>query len=266
MTTDPDLLEEYRLTILAKQFAHPRSQQRMIGPSGLGTPCGRKLAYGIAQHPKVNDQAPSWRATVGVAAHAWLEGAFGSVTLPDGAPRYLVEQRVTVGQIGGADVTGTVDLYDRAAQAVIDHKVVGPSSLKAKKANGVGETYRAQRHLYGLGIAAAGHPVQQVGNLILPAAGDLHEAHLDIEDFDPDYARDVLARADRLAGALAVLPLELVLDAQPAVDDFCRSCDWLRRGSTNLRDGCPGVAPKAQQPALTLVNADNTNAAAAARK
>lgn len=247
-----DLRDELLLTIQAAQIMAPRSQQQVIGPSELGTPCTRKLAYKLAQHPAAADVEQSWRATVGTAVHAWLEEVFGRVLLPDGEPRYLVEQRVCVGQIGGQDIYGTADLYDKATCTVIDWKVPGPSSLKRMRARGVGDTYRVQRNLYGLGVAIAGHRVEYVANALLPSAGDLSDAVLDVEPFTPLIAIDALKRANAIADATNLVGLAAVLDGTTAVDDYCRSCPWLRRGSEDLTTGCPGVTPSSSDTTRQL--------------
>ena len=254
-----DLREEVTLTIRAAQMWHPRSQQQAVGPSELGGPCERKLGYKLARHPKVRDDEMSWRATVGVSVHAWLDKTFGKVMLPDGTPRYLTEVRVMCGHVGGVELWGTCDAYDKATTAALDWKIASPASLKRMRGNIVGPTYRAQRHLYGLGLIGAGHPVSHVGNVILPSAGELSDMHVDIEPFDITVALDVLARANRITAALDALPAATVLGGLDTAEEWCaRSCPWFRPGSTDVTSGCPGVLPPRAAPALTLVGADLT--------
>lgn len=251
------LREEITLTIQAAQRWHPRSQQQAVGPSELGAPCERKLGYKLARHPRVRDDDMSWRATVGTSVHKWLDRTFSRIVLPDGSPRYLTEVSVQCGEVGGQPLWGTCDAYDRATSTVLDWKIVSATSLRRVKSSGVGDTYRAQRHLYGLGLIGAGHSVTRVGNALLPSAGELHELHVDVEPFDITVAIDALARANRIAravrgdiGALADLPV---------AEDWCvRSCPWFRPGSTDVTTGCPGVLPPRAAPALTLVGANLT--------
>ena len=79
-----------------------------------------------------------------------------------GGNRWAPEQRVTVGAVGNATITGRSDLYDRISATVVDWKIVGPTTLRDAKANGPKPGYRTQGHLYGLGFTNADLPVDMV--------------------------------------------------------------------------------------------------------
>jgi hypothetical protein len=147
--SDPTLLRDELRHIIADAITnHPRSLQAAIGPSGIGTPCTRKLAHRLLNTPEVSTRPPAWKPTVGHAIHTWLEDAIRASNDP-GETRYLTELRVCIGQIGGVDITGNLDLYDRCTFTVVDWKSVGPSRLKHYRSKGPGQEYRVQIHSYG---------------------------------------------------------------------------------------------------------------------
>lgn len=229
---------ELRATIEDTIRAHPRSLQRKIGPSELGTPCTRKLAYKLTDtEPVVSHTA--WRPVIGTAVHSWLAEAFVQVKLPDGRPRYLVETRVHCGDIRGVALTGTCDLYDRVTGSVIDWKIVGPSSLRAAKA-GVRDAYRLQVQLYALGFTRRGLPVENVGIAYLPSTGELHDMHVAWFPYDPRDAEKAIETADGLMFAIETLGRETMFAALPTADDYCATCPFLDTRSTDPTRACPG--------------------------
>ena len=227
---------------------HPRSLQKRIGPSELGTPCERKLGLKLSGAPEgVRDARTYWRPQVGTAVHVWLEEAFEGVdeTMPDGGRRFLTETRVTVGEIDGEAVAGSCDLFDRLAGAVIDWKIVGKSTLdRVRRSGQVSDTYRTQAHLYGRGYAARGERVHHVVIAFLPSAGDLTDAVWWTEPYDESVALDALDRADVIAAGGRVLGWPKVLDALPRFDDYCRSCAF--HAVSDSETTCAGVPTKVQ--------------------
>lgn len=216
----------------------PRSLQRALGPSELGITCARRLGYRLTGTEPVNE-ADGWLAAIGTATHAWLERVFTRANKRLGVPRFITEQRVTVGQLGGEDVVGCTDLLDRTMSLAVDFKVMGKTSLDAFRRHGPSEQYRVQAHLYGRGWAAAGHPVDRVAIWALPRNSPLRDAHLWTEPFDERVATGALTRVEGIAslttamgtGALALLP---------TADSYCSYCPFFRSGSTDLGTGCPG--------------------------
>lgn len=236
-------------------FAHaaknaPRSLQKTIGPSEIGTPCARRLAYRLADAPEHNER-DAWRPTVGTATHAWIAEALAEHNIAHrakhGFSRYLIEQRVSVGFIRWVEITGSSDCYDRITAEVIDWKVVGTTSLKdARRAGGsaihkVG--YRVQAHLYGSGFVAAGLPVHGVNVVYLPSSGELRESVIQHEAYDASVAAGAIARANAIATAMDAAGAENVIGGLPRADDFCTYCPFFSPGASpeHVWDGCPGV-------------------------
>ena len=268
---DPALLfDELKAVIADAITAHPRSQQKRIGPSEIGETCARKLAYKTTGTTEARTLPPGWRPTVGTAVHAWLEEAF--ITASGQPARWLVETRVDAGPMAGTALTGSTDLYDRVTATSIDWKVIGPSAHKTLRADlnagrGPKRIYQVQLHTYGLGFTRRGLPVDRVMLVALPAAGELDDALWWSAPYNPQIALDAMARVDRIHGLATALGLAPALAAtngalhaagaghladpdtgpdSPAIgtDPYsCRFCPWLLGGSTDLSVGCPGAAP-----------------------
>lgn len=239
--TDPDhnLRDDLTRLITTHIAGHPRSQQTLPGPSELGTVCSRRLGYKMLGVPESNTDKDGWRPTVGTAVHSWLEKACDAYNRAHRFDRFYIEQKVMVGQVGGVDIHGRCDVYDRALAAPIDWKVVGPTSLKKYRINGPGEQYRRQAHLYGRGYELLGLPVEKVVIVLLPSNGDLRDMHVWSEQYDPQLAVDTLTRADgihSLTGALGAKALPLL----PTADGPCDWCPWRLPAATDLTEACPG--------------------------
>lgn len=239
---------------------HPRSLQKQIGPSEVGTPCARKVGYKLLGHPE-QPRAVNWKATLGTAAHAWMEGAFdadnvaGAARL-DGQERWLVETRLTVGYVPALGfITGHSDLYDRVTATNLDHKFVGPSQLRHYRKDGPGTQYKAQAHLYGQGWINAGYPCERVGIVFLPRQGELSEAHMWTEPFNPAAAEWALRRLGTIAGLTKALG-DAALGVLETADDWCSHCPFQRFGSDDLAVACPGDpsswSTRPQTPALSF--------------
>jgi hypothetical protein len=181
---DPRVMraELERIFVAAAENA-PRSLQAEIGPSEVGTPCPRRLAYKLAGAPEHNHRDP-WRPTVGTATHGWIADALAAHNLKThsgyGFSRYLIECMVSVGEINGRVITGHADCYDRVTCEVVDWKIVGATTLRDAKRAGAHEIfkpgYRVQAHLYGAGFRNRGLPVHAVNVAYLPASGELRDA------------------------------------------------------------------------------------------
>lgn len=260
----PDELGAELLDIVARDIENtPRNLQKEIGPSGVGSPCARKVGYGLLQIPKLNPIAePNWKAYVGQAVHSNLEGAMDRYNVLNAlhighAERFYVETKLQVGEIAGVPLTGHCDVYDRVSATVIDWKTCGPAMLKYYKANEPGSQYRSQAHLYGRGWSRyLGLPVDRVMLVFFPRQGELRETHIWHEPYDENVALAALSRADAITATLGALGPELGLATLPAVEDFCGHCLWFYPGgspSGELLDGCPGQLVAQQPvPALTM--------------
>ena len=253
---DPNLVADELLHIIAESITRqPRSLQKAIGPSEIGQACGRRIAHKLLGTPE-RTMPPAWKPTVGTAIHAHLESVFDAYNVANahtlnGQERFLIETKVTVGQAGGRDICGTADLYDRITGTNWDWKTVGPTQLKKYKAHGPGQQYRVQAHLYGQGWRNAGLPLTHVGIVFLPRNGDLAEAVVWSEPFDPQVATDALNRLEGIQ-----LAVDTLGPAAPGlftpVDDYCGFCPFFKPGTQDLTGGCPGVEAAAPAPALTL--------------
>jgi hypothetical protein len=234
---DPLLLAaELRWHVEQAITRHPRSQQTRIGPSELGTPCTRCLAFKLAGVPEQRD--PAWLPTVGTAVHAWLADTFTQANRGLDVARWLVEMTVDVGDVDGTAITGSSDLFDRVTATVIDHKVVGPTTLKTAKA-GPSAVYRTQLHLYGRGFTRRGLPVDQVAIWYVPRnAVTLDQAVFWSEPYDESVALAALARADALAKAIRLVGVDQVV-AGMSTTPGCYSCPGFPRAD-GTRAQVPG--------------------------
>ena len=214
-----------------------RSQQRRVGPSQVGVRCNRLLGYDLAVELDVEDQflapvvewwhprPPSdhWRATIGVAAHAWLESAF-SDGLPDECSElWETELAVTARSADGqVEVSGTLDLYSKEHSMVLDHKVLGTASRNRIIREGPSDRYRAQLHLYGAGAVAGGFPVDRVGLLVWARDGLASDLLVWEEPFDAGFAEKLLARVGAVKEA--VEKGATISDIPPTLGDDCHFC------------------------------------------
>jgi hypothetical protein len=230
----------------------PRSLQVAPGPSEIGTPCTRRLAYRVLDwEPKPNSDTDPWPATVGTSIHAWMAETYAAINDQDRATagagewqhdRYLIEHEITLP--GG--ITGHCDLYDRGTAAVIDWKTTGNDKLRKYRLHGPGPQYRAQAHMYALGMQLAGEHPEHVVILFLPRSGRIDTLHAWSEPYNPQVAVEALKRYQ------AVRQFHYTLDPekhpqrwalQPTADAYCTYCPWFLPGSTDLGKGCPGHHP-----------------------
>lgn len=252
-TSDLDLPQTTRddlLWIIKDAIAnHPRSLQKVIGPSEIGTPCTRKLGHKLAGTPEREHGTP-WRPTVGTAVHQWLHDvvdAYEATRAAQGLPRrFHTEQSVEPGDIDGTPVRGSCDLFDAVTGGVVDYKIPGPTSLK-KARGGPSETYRIQAHLYGLGWQRRGHDVKFVAISYLPSAGELHQAVFWSEPFDAATAEAALTRASGIAKAGRLAGWDAVLPQLATDDDYCQNCPFFDAGTTDLVTGCAGHEGRAER-------------------
>jgi hypothetical protein len=258
---DPALLGGELLDVIGTAIANqPRTLQKRIGPSEVGHPCPRRLAYKVMGAPEFNPhQGVAWKPFIGTCVHTGIEQVFirdnrrWSAEVGPGYERWACETRVDVGDINGAVIDGSCDLYDRITASVVDWKVVGPAMLKHYKADGPGPQYRSQAHLYGRGWRRAGHPVDTVMIVFLPRNEELHHTYVWHEPYDEQVAVTALQRLEAITAAAGALGAG-VLEQLPTADAYCYRCPYYKAHSTDLRHGCPGH-PGSQStptPALTM--------------
>ena len=214
----------------------PRSVQTAVGPSEIGHPCPRRLAYKLTRTTPTNGDTDPWAAIVGTSVHAWLADAFTAENQRLGRTRYYVETPVRVDD--ELTIPGTCDLYDTDTRTVIDWKVVGTTALRKYKAEGPRPVYRAQAHLYGRGFALMGEPVEHVALVFYSRAGFLAHTHTWTEPYDQARADAALARYASIAALAGTVHPEHI-PATP--DDSCTWCPFWAPATTDLALGCPGA-------------------------
>lgn len=215
----------------------PRSKQKHIGPSEVGTPCIRRIGYRLLEVEPVNNP-DNWLTTIGTAVHTWLADAYLEENAKHHPARYLVEHRVEVAD----GLAGSVDLYDVERKLVMDWKVVGDNSLRKYRSQGPGDQYRTQVHLYGLGFKNKGYDVEHVAICFLPRGGSLRGLHIWSEPFNEEVARAALDRLS-LAKEVTTVAGRQALPLLPATDAHCNYCPFFLPASTDLSTGCPGPSP-----------------------
>lgn len=228
------MIDELRQHIIDRETRRPRATQTAIGISEIGNPCSRRHAYKLAGTPKVNTGGDPWASIIGTAVHKYLDDAFTSTV------DWITDQRVTIPTPAGAPLTGTLDLYHCDSGTIIDHKVVGNTSLQRMRKNGPGDQYRTQVHLYGLGMQLAGYTVNTVAIMAWPRTGMLKDAWYWSEPYDPDLCEKALARLDSLQQVTALFGVDAPAHI-PATEAHCLYCPWFMPAASNITEACPGT-------------------------
>jgi hypothetical protein len=177
---------------------NPRSKQIAIGPSEIGDPCDRRVAYRLAQMEAVNRTFDPWAAIVGTALHSWLEDAFQAWNGTHPGSPWATETPVVLTDF----VKGRSDLYHSDWQCVIDHKGAGPDVMRKYRKDGPPPGYIVQVQCYGYGYEKLGIPVRKVALAFYPRAGWLRDLYVWTSDYDRSVAEEALARLSRIATEL----------------------------------------------------------------
>ncbi|MGH3380380.1 MAG: hypothetical protein ACRDP6_37160 [Actinoallomurus sp.] len=220
----------------------PRSRQSHIGPSEIGAPCDRKIAYKILDWDKANTDGDPLASILGTGFHAWAEAAFSR---PELGGRFIVEQRLKI--MPPLIPGGSCDIYDTLHDRVIDWKVVGDSMIRKYKAEGPKREYRVQGHTYGLGWELLGYTPKEVALAILPRTGYLSGMWMWREPYNRQIALDAIARVYGIRDLIIALDPERtpalwsLIPADPGWG--CKFCSWFKPRSTDLGEGCPGNLP-----------------------
>lgn len=235
-TPDVVLAQELSKIITDAGIYAPRSQQVYIGPSEVGEKCTRKLAYKLLAWEKVNEgSGGNWASQVGTAIHSHLEKIFAK--MPE---RYEVEAKVKI----RANLSGTIDLYDKQEGMVLDWKTTSPSNLQVRKREGATEQNIIQTMLYAYGKAQTGAKVTKVGLVYLPTGGSIQDMYISLHDYDEQIALDALARLDSIYALLTHADVE----ANPAMWEMiptapsrlCNYCPYFRPFSDDPSKACAG--------------------------
>lgn len=236
---------ELRRVVVEQANGSARNLQRHLGPSELGVACDRQVVGKLAGLPTTNHVVDPWPSIIGTAGHAWLADAFTAANAKLDFPRWLAEQRV----VPHPDHSGTADLYDAKELTVVDHKILGESSMaKIRSVAGPPVKYVIQLLLYGKGYRNLGLPVTRVALAAYPrtaasldglfvwerATGPQDDALIE-EVFKLTAQRKTLAAA-LVSGAISFNEIPTAPD-----DDECFFCPFYRpQSKRDNGPGCPG--------------------------
>lgn len=214
-----------------------RSQQATMGPSEIGTPCDRRVAMSLLRLPRVNPGGDNWASFVGTYGHTGLAEML--VWADAGSGRYVTEERV---EFPSRYVPkGTLDALDRMLTTVWDWKLMGQWSLDKLKIEGPSPQYRVQLHTYGYGLRIRGEVVSDVALIGMPRdKSTLDDLYVWTEPYNPQVARDALARVARIGETLAdedgADPLNF-----PINNTDCKYCPFHMPGAVRSEKGvCNG--------------------------
>lgn len=255
---DP-LADEVAEIIRYGDAQRPRSKQEAPGPSTLGNTCDRALAYKGRRTKGVSKISDPLIAINGTAFHAWMDYAVNLWNVKNCAQqhkpndqecshdgrRYLTEVRVEFTFPSGIKGTGSSDCFDVPAGRVIDWKVQGLDANKQMRRGRPPENYKAQTHLYGMGMENAGYQVNEVCLVSIPRSGRLSEIAIWREPYDRKVAEAALVRYE----SLIKLPDQLGVDEDESrwswiptgANPPCHFCPYYRPGEPISSTGCPGV-------------------------
>lgn len=159
-----------------------RSLQKAIGPSEIGHPCPRNVAFkiaGVTPNPNHIDPLPS---ILGVAFHSWMESHLPSDWLPES------KVRVT------STLSGHSDAFDTRTSTVVDWKLLGRTAHQKWLSGEVKTVYRVQAHSYGLGFLNGGRRPERVAVAAFCKSKPLTDMYLWSEPWNPAIAQKALNR------------------------------------------------------------------------
>ncbi|MGI9136402.1 MAG: hypothetical protein ACR2JS_04980 [Candidatus Nanopelagicales bacterium] len=253
--TNADVLVTELFQIIEQTIiGQPRSQQRRIGPSEIGVPCDRRIGYRLAGVDPVNDRGVAWKPYVGTSVHEQMADMMAKAEIArysDAAAteRWKVEERVSVGEIGETEISGSCDLVDVQHGAVWDWKFTTRNQIREHyRPHGPGDQYRIQAHLYGRGFARQGYDVRTVGVIFFTRDGEFTDRHVWHEPYDEQIAVDALTRASGIQSALDALGPDFTLPTLETADSHCRFCPWFRAGTSQIAQACPGHPQETAAP------------------
>lgn len=236
---------ELRRVVVEQANNSARNLQVHLGPSEIGHRCDRQVVGKLAGLPVTNHVIDPWPSIVGTAVHAWLADAFTAANAKLPAPRWLAEQRVTP----HPEHPGTADLYDAHELAVVDHKVLGESSMaKVRSAAGPPIHYVIQLKLYGKGYRVLGLPVRRIALAAYPrTAASLDGLYVWEQAAGPEddpLIEGVFKLTDRRKEmARQITSGRASLNDIPSApdDDDCFFCPFYRpQSAKDNGPGCPG--------------------------
>lgn len=242
----PSTVDLMRDVLRDLDASRPRSQQKRIGPSELGTPCQRQLAMKLADVPRQPQPGVPWAPMQGTAVHGLMEEALRLHNQQLGRDRWVIEERLHMDD----EISGSGDAFDVDTGTVVDWKFVGTTALRDVKRKTIPNDqlvkpeYRVQAHLYGLGHERAGRAVRWVRLVFLARSHDYGDSAEWTEPYDPDIAIRALIRYHATKDILAALNVAANPDKWPLVaaapGKACAWCPFRRVGGPADSTGCPG--------------------------
>lgn len=195
--------------LLLADRSRPRSQQREIGMSDLGS-CRRRVGYKLAGTKPVNEVG-SVQAVMGSAIHDMIADVLAQVAKPGD----LVEHEVTF-----AGIVGHLDRYEADRQTVCDTKTTSSRWLEHIKLHGPDHQHIWQVSCYAAALINEGTPVRAVQ--IDYIARDTGEEFVWSKPFDPQDVRDAL----QWLKVVRETPLDMLPREYDPESVFCRGCPF----------------------------------------
>ena len=240
---------DLRDVIVRQAHRQPRSVQRHLGPSELGSPCPRQIVSklcgpGVASY--TNHVADPWPSVVGTAVHAQLAQFFENENQLNGTKRWYTETRVHPHPL----YPGTSDVYDAVEKCVTDWKIQGPTSMaKIRSREGPSRQYKAQVLLYAWGWRNAGFEVRRVAIASMPRTGrslsGMYVWEKVITPEDDLFVAGILHEVEalRYVAQLVLSGRMPIAQVRRVPGDECVWCPFYRPESARDGDyehGCPG--------------------------
>lgn len=213
-----------------------RTIQRSVGPSEIGTPCTRQLAYKVAESATARDFGDVWPSFLGTAAHRLIAEAL-ELDEKRNPGTWLIELPVQV----TPTLRGTMDAFHLPSRTVVDHKVLGDSTHREYSTHGPSEEYRVQAHSYGLGMENAGYTVDRVALALYRRAGRLRDLVVWAEPYDRAIALKAVSRLNDVTMVVSALgndPVRICQSIPATPGDSCYFCPY----KGDQRGMCPGEA------------------------
>ncbi len=245
----PSTVDEMRVALAAYEARRPRTMQRTLGPSELGTPCDRQIALKLAGVPRRERGLP-WAPMCGTAVHSLMEEVLRAENERLGRERWTIEQRVHLDD----ELSGHGDAFDNDTATVVDWKYTGVTARRkaarrsCDNADRVSVEYRVQAHLYGWGHERAGRPVRFVRLVLLARSHDYDESVEWTERYRPDIAAQAMARfyavRDRVTNLDGAAHPDRLAAVEAAPGEACKWCPFRRPtppgGKPVDETGCEG--------------------------
>lgn len=229
----PSTLAEMREALTRYESSRPRTVQKTLGPSELGTPCDRQIALKLAGVQR-HDRGLPWAPMCGTAVHELMEKVLRAENERLGRERWIIEQQVQLDD----ELSGRGDAFDVDWGMVVDWKYTGTTARRKASRKTVPNSelvsmeYRTQAHLYGLGHRNAGRHVRFVRLVLLARSHDYSESAEWTEAYDEKIAVDAMTRFYNIRDAVintgaAQYPEALIaVPAEPG--EACKWCPFQR--------------------------------------